>query len=1198
MVIPRVDFNLSATVDYGGLTSEASASGNFVGRADLSRSPELKASASSSATNFPPENAFDGTGKAWWSEQDDTANGGRTPWLEMALPAPVEVESVHLDTYVTASYKIDRVRFELIGSDDEVLHTVEADLPDPDREIDLDLDPAVSGVQRVRMISLEDQGRHIGVVELEVFGTTTTDIGTAVQDLAFERSGAIEVTARRASGEEAKTSLNFKIGTRNISRTTNDEGYTFFAPIPPEASPVEITATAYDNRLLSEVRSVQVAADTTSTLEVTYTATTGVSGRVLYSSGLPVVQNYVYLEPSPGRNARTDAEGIYSYPEVPSGNYTLRTVVSQRTLRVPITVSVPTPLTQDIVFPLLGTVNVTVLYNTKGGPTVPAPNALVERRDSIAADFGGGRYTNASGQITLSNVAGAFTIRVRHPQNSRSFTESPPGSIDVDGQTVSLTVTIPSFGEVNGVVTFADGTPAAGADVEIFGPGITPQSTRTSTYSTSLGRYTFTNVEAYAPFTVRAYHPNNQEVYAEAGGVVPGQGQSTSVDVTLPKMGTVEVTVTEKDSIPIRSAQVFIRDSFHSEFVSKGVTGSDGTNTITETPEGDFTVRAEKDGKILGEASDAITEQGEVVEVTIVRPGDATIEGTVVAGDGETPISVTRVELRAEDGALLLKTQFTDNEGFYRFEDVLEPGSSAMVRAIYSDDSSKTAEALLTANEPGEVLTQDLELPVTVVKGRVLDFEAAAPVADAKIEIQRQGIFETRTTTTDDTGSFSFLNEPAGAFELFAEDDFGLAAFVATELGKTEMWVERDITLPAFGTVEGAVRDASGRPHSGDAVGLRNGNLRNARSVFPTEDGTFRFERVALGSFTVTCEDAAYEDAPIPGSATGRLDLSGQVAVADITFPDVGTVFGQLFARDGTPTGPGDEAITIFLEGHSHETGDGIFTNYQNLDFDGSYRIEDVPVGEITAVVREVEGSGKTVGTVSAGSETEIDVTLGTFDEPQIDLPSGIWLLGNGSLFAQEDEGYDSFAAASVDAKPFPYLAGGETELSARQYVLGPIATSGILHTRKVYSPEGTTYLRYLEIFENPHSFDVDVRINWGGNAYVESTTSDDDRLDPTDRFFVDGYYDLAVVYAGQGSSALVPDNARSRFGRYDIEWRNLTVPAGGRVILVHFVAFGADAADAEAQADILMRLADPTAFSDLSADERAVIVNFEVPQP
>ena len=74
--------------------------------------------------------------------------------------------------------------------------------------------------------------------------------------------------------------------------------------------------------------------------------------------------------------------------------------------------------------------------------------------------------------------------------------------------------------------------------------------------------------------------------------------------------------------------------------------------------------------------------------------------------------------------------------------------------------------------------------------------------------------------------------------------------------------------------------------------------------------------------------------------------------------------------------------------------------------------------------------------------------------------------------------------------------------------------------------------------------------------------------------------YDLAVVYAGEGDSALAPDNARSRFGRYEIEFRDLTVPAGGRVILMHFIAFGADLAD---------DLADLRAASDL--DEQLALL-------
>jgi len=64
----------------------------------------------------------------------------------------------------------------------------------------------------------------------------------------------------------------------------------------------------------------------------------------------------------------------------------------------------------------------------------------------------------------------------------------------------------------------------------------------------------------------------------------------------------------------------------------------------------------------------------------------------------------------------------------------------------------------------------------------------------------------------------------------------------------------------------------------------------------------------------------------------------------------------------------------------------------------------------------------------------------------------------------------------------------------------------------------------------------------------------------------------------------------------YSQEWRNLVVPAGGRVILMAFFIQGPDFQAVQTRAIDLMNLTDPAVTSDLTAAEKAAIVNFSVP--
>ncbi|HXG46621.1 MAG TPA: hypothetical protein VNO52_03280, partial [Methylomirabilota bacterium] len=89
----------------------------------------------------------------------------------------------------------------------------------------------------------------------------------------------------------------------------------------------------------------------------------------------------------------------------------------------------------------------------------------------------------------------------------------------------------------------------------------------------------------------------------------------------------------------------------------------------------------------------------------------------------------------------------------------------------------------------------------------------------------------------------------------------------------------------------------------------------------------------------------------------------------------------------------------------------------------------------------------------------------------------------------------------------------------------------------------------------------------------------------------------LAHVVGGL-SAAVSPDNWFLQEGDDDlvVEW-TVTVPAGGRAILMHFAVQRepTDAAGAETQARALVDLSEPEALTGMSLEERADVVNFNV---
>jgi hypothetical protein len=176
-----------------------------------------------------------------------------------------------------------------------------------------------------------------------------------------------------------------------------------------------------------------------------------------------------------------------------------------------------------------------------------------------------------------------------------------------------------------------------------------------------------------------------------------------------------------------------------------------------------------------------------------------------------------------------------------------------------------------------------------------------------------------------------------------------------------------------------------------------------------------------------------------------------------------------------------------------------------------------------------------------------------------------------------------------VNEKEFPLLA------SAVSGTLGPVRTSGVLYRREVTALPGGEIVRYLEVFDNPHDFDVEVTVRFGNQILVSETSSGDARIDPGDRYVLeDG---VASVFAGSAAGGRPPDFAGCDLeGSCSLTWRSLVVPANGRLALLHFTVAAAGASEARALADGLVTLSHPNALDGMDPATRDSVVNFEIP--
>ena len=574
-------------------------------------------------------------------------------------------------------------------------------------------------------------------------------------------------------------------------------------------------------------------------------------------------------------------------------------------------------------------------------------------------------------------------------------------------------------------------------------------------------------------------------------------------------------------------------------------------------------------------------------------PG-AVVSGRVLNADGTPVLGASVLYINSNPNPFGVAQKTVDTDGRYQFDYVRRsPSGPFSMRA--GDPATGAFQELTTrVGFDGEHIVADL-----VLLGRVLESDGVTPVANASVEVDRQigDSFEFIFETADADGNFAFFNQEPGTFELFAEDDFALSRFERVELPSDTLTLVQDIVLPPFGTVQGTVTDSTGSPVAFPEVALRNANVFFKRKETGDASGNYRFDRVAVGSYSVTFTQSGVSSSSSPLSATavGRVD-EGELELAHLVLPGVGTVFGQLAMTPIDPTA----VASVESRGQESEAFPRIFEKSETVGTDGTYRVEGAPVGDVTITIDDAGAVGAAVATVVEGGETMADVTLGTATGVPIALELDPTIASDG--FTQIDVdgvllGESGFELGRVwlNDKLTPDLSSAQTEPSG-QYVFGPMraASQRVRQphralARKDRDDSGIREHRHITVREIHH---VVARRRLGDDQTVPK---EEERHFDVDRVRV--LQDLQVADPALIRRHLnLPRMVDARTSDLALEWRRLTIPAGGKLIFMHFALQDDDFASASLRAQSLVSLSDPSVYSDLTAEERAAIVNFLVP--
>ncbi len=308
------------------------------------------------------------------------------------------------------------------------------------------------------------------------------------------------------------------------------------------------------------------------------------------------------------------------------------------------------------------------------------------------------------------------------------------------------------------------------------------------------------------------------------------------------------------------------------------------------------------------------------------------------------------------------------------------------------------------------------------------------------------------------------------------------------------------------------------------------------------------------------------------------------------------------------PLDPTDGALDNDNDGLINAGESAAGSNPFDADSDNDQLLdgEEVDAG-LDPTVTDTDGGGR-----SDYDELLWDLTDGL--DPADDLPTtGFNVnLNDGGGFRWDIDGalriingaanvYDTAHRLFVQGSSYQFFDQAVLLQDGRELMTGPHlrdgVRDGILVWRRVFVPENGIFARHMEIIENRSAAErtVDVRNYYNlDNPLQVFTTSDGDQALGADDDWIINQNNTdqpAVMHIWSDDLSPAQPSAAS-FASDDLEWTiPVTIPPGGRAIVMHFSIQGANATDVQVAYDTIARFGGQ-ALDGLTPDDQAAVVN------
>jgi YD repeat-containing protein len=715
-------------------------------------------------------------------------------------------------------------------------------------------------------------------------------------------------------------------------------------------------------------------------------------------------------------------------------------------------------------------------------------------------------------------------------------------------------------------------------------------------------------------------------------------GASTTLTVTGPTPTSIAVSPPSPLLPPGNTRQLKATENFTdgtSADVTSSATWSSSDSTIAAVS-GQGLATAVADGTATITATLGTLSGSATLTVT----NSQIYQGNIYTADGQTPAPGQFVRIYDVATNAFLASAFSDGKGSYQVA-VTPPGSQGASVQVFMGCSATTVSAVGNVATAGQPIVVNLTLPLVPLSGRV-SFYDGTPASHADVFLTSDqscygdATFDQIVRSADVNGNYAALVElKVGPFTIFAQDNnTGLLGSAPGNVTSTALPVTVDVSLPATGTVTGAIFDSSGNPLPGGTVQLYSSISEYIKTDIMPSGNTYQFSQVPVGPVVVAASPVVLQFTTDPilvlGASSGTLASAGQPISLNLTLLPTSTVTGTVFATDGvTPV-----AANVMVE--NPNVAGGIADFYQSVATSpsGAFSVPNVPIGSIR--VAAVSGSGigngaVVTGTLSQNSNLQLNPVLGnalssgfngTYNLTDVngfvfDLDcAGEPLAGGNPTAGVTYQSYNEAAFPSTNYGQYlPYwCVGGDVATlsqSGREVQYGPRPMPGVSENggdgviqaaRRVFVPQTGGFARYIEVLTNPLSTPVTVTFEIDNylRAFYDTLAVDPASNGNTFSVLTGSGQPTAETLAfviGGGGSVQTNTGLSLNEDAFPYSW-TVTIPPNQTVILMHFLIQRApgDVSGATAQAEALVNLTDPNAMVGMSAQDKAEVVNFNVP--